>query len=226
MPARLITSFKRHSEANLQVRTRRVIVSLTGNARFPGPWPAPAPSLEQLTAAFDAYCAAHQASLTGDTLRIAERNAAREVVDDMLRKLGAYLEFAAHGDELALQSTGFELHREPVRIDRSVPPVAPERLRVQRGTMSGQLDVRFGRVPGAGSYEVQVAVGDPSVETNWRTVLTSTLCTGVLRDLLPLRDLLGAGARAGRAELRAVERAGRRGGAVDRRGEFSAHKLA
>ena len=52
---------------------------------------------------------------------------------------GAYLEFAAHGGDLALQSTGFELHR------------------------------------------------DPSVEANWRTALTSTLCAGVLRDLPPLR---------------------------------------
>lgn len=188
MPARLITSFKRQSEANLQVRTRRIIVSMTGNPRFPGPLPPPAPSVEQLTAAFDTYCAAHQASLTGDLLRIAERNAAREVLEDMLARLGAYLEFAAHGDELALQSTGFELHREPVRIDRSVPPPAPENLRVQRGALSGQLDVRFGRVPGAGSYEVQVAVGDPSVEANWRPALTSTTCTGLtLRDLPPLQ---------------------------------------
>ena len=60
-------------------------------------------------------------------------------------------------------------------------------LRVQRGAMSGQLDVRFGRVPGAGSYETQVAQGDPSVEANWRTALTSTLCTGVLSDLPPLQ---------------------------------------
>lgn len=188
MPGRLITSFKRQSEANLQVRTRRIIGAMTGNPRFPGPLPPPAPSVEQITAAFDTYCAAHQASLTGDLLRIAERNAAREVLEGMLAKLGAYLEFAAHGDDLALQSTGFELHREPVRIDRSVPPAAPERLRVQRGAMSGQLDVRFGRVPGAGSYEVQVAVGDPNVEANWRTVLTSTTCTGVLlRDLPPLQ---------------------------------------
>ena len=188
MQGRLITSFKRTSEADLQVRTRRIIVSMTDNPRFPGPLPPPAPSVEQLTVAFDAYCAAHQASLTRDTLRIAERNAAREGLEDLLVRLGAYLEFAAHGDELALQSTGFELHREPVRIDRSVPPAAPERLRVQRGVMSGQLDVRFGRVPGACSYEVQVAVGDPSVEANWRTVLTSTTCTGVLlRDLPPLQ---------------------------------------
>jgi hypothetical protein len=189
MPIKLITSFRRRSDVELMALVGLIIASLTGNPRFPVPWPAPAPALAQLIEAFEAYCAAYRAALMRDLVRIAERNAAREALEAMLQQLAAYLEFVAHGDEAALRSTGFDLRREPVRTDRSVPPAAPEGVRIQRGAMSGEINLRFGSVSGAGGYEIQVAYGDPTVEANWRQVLLSTTCSGLtLHNLPPLQN--------------------------------------
>jgi hypothetical protein len=185
---KLITNFNRLNEIEYQTLVSLIIAALTGNLRFPLPWPAPAPSLEELIAAFEAYCRAYRAALTGDSVLIAARNAARATLTDLLQRLAAYLEFAAHGDEVALQTTGFELRRPPVRLNNNEPLAAPDAIRLQRGAFSGELDLRFSRLIGAGSYEVQIAVGDPGVESNWRQALISTTCTGItLRDLAPLQ---------------------------------------
>jgi hypothetical protein len=183
MRRRLITNFRRLSEADFQVQEGRVQVAMQNNPYFPLPWSAPAPSLQQIEPAYEVYHSAFLASATRDTVRIAERNAARRVVEDLLQKLASYVEFVAQDDEAALQSSGFELRRESTRIDRSAPPPAPANLRVEHGALSGQLVVRFSRVPGAASYDMDLTFGDPNVEAGWKHALNSSLCTGVLRDL-------------------------------------------
>jgi hypothetical protein len=158
-----------------------------GNARFPEPWPAPAPSLAQINAAFEVYRSAYRASLTHDTLKIAERNSARDALAGLLQTLVKYLEFVANDDESALQSTGFDLRRDAVRGDHAEPLVAPEGLKLKRGVIGGQVDVRVNRLPGAGSYEADIAQGDPNVDANWHHALTSTSSMHML-----LRDLPAA----------------------------------
>jgi hypothetical protein len=188
MRAKLITNFNRLNEADYQALVRLIIGSLMANARFPRPWPAPAPSLEQIIAAFEAYLAAYQAALTGDSVHIAERNAARVVLTGLLQHLAAYLEFVAHNDEVALQSTGFELRHDTVKVNRNAPLPPPEGLQVKHGAFSGTLDLRVNRLAGAGTYDVQYALGDPTVEANWRHAMTSTSCSHmVLSELTPLQ---------------------------------------
>lgn len=190
MQPKLITSFNRLNEADFQSRVSLIVASMTNNPRFPGPLPAPAPGIERIVAANDVYLAAILASQTGDSVRMAERNAARDVLTGLLQHLAAYLEFAGHGDAAALLSTGFELRHEPVKLSRTEPLPAPEGLHVKHGAFSGQVDVRVSRVAGAGSYEVQVAVGDPTVEANWHQVLISTTCSHMLlSELTPLQTI-------------------------------------
>ena len=183
MQARLIISFRRFTEAEFQTRVGLIIASLTGNARFPEPWPAPVATLAQLSAAFDAYRTAYHAATTRDTNRIRERTQARETLTTLLTGLVPYLELVAQGDEAALQSTGFELRRDATRLDRSEPLPAPDRVRLAHGPFSGEIDVRIARVEGAGSYELQVAQGDPADEANWRHAQSSTGLRVTLRQL-------------------------------------------
>jgi hypothetical protein len=188
MQAKLMTSFKRFSEAEFQTRVGLIISSLTGNARFPEPWPAPAVGSARLNDVFEAYRAAYNASVSRDVMRIGERQALREELTGMLQDLAPYLVFIAQGDDLALQSTGFELRHDPVPIDHSHPPTAPEGLRLQRGYASGDLDVRVTKVLGAASYEVQSTTGDPNDEANWHQALISATCSHmVLHHLTPLQ---------------------------------------
>ncbi|MEX8523077.1 MAG: fibronectin type III domain-containing protein [Leptothrix ochracea] len=187
MQAKVITNFVRLNESDFQTKVALIVASLTGNARFPEPWPAPAPSLAQINAAFDVYRSAYRASLTHDTLKIAERNSAREALSGLLQTLVKYLEFVANDNESALQSTGFDLRRDAVRGDHAETLVAPEGLKLKRGVLGGQVDVRVNRLLGAGSYEAEIAQGDPNVEDNWHHALTSTSSMHML-----LRDLPAA----------------------------------
>lgn len=185
MQPKLIVTFERLNDAHLMAKSGLVIVSMTDNSHFPLPWPAPAPSLTNLNTAQEAYCAAVYACATRDTLKIEQRNAAREVLTGMLRQLASYLEFVAHGDVAALASTGFDLRRDLVR--NGVGPLpAPEGFRLRHGASSGSVDVRFGKLLGAASYEVQITHGDPTLEDNWRHAAVAPNTRSIVLSGLPL----------------------------------------
>lgn len=167
MQPKLIVTLERLNDAHLMAKSGLVIVSMTDNPRFPLPWPAPTPSLDELNTARDNFCAAVYACATRDTVKIEQRNAAREVLIALLRRLVPYLEFAAQGDVTALASTGFDLRRDIVRGSPGPLP-APEGLKLVHGVSSGGVEVRFSKLPGAVSYEIQIAQGDPTLEESWR----------------------------------------------------------
>ncbi len=189
MQTRLKTRFPRLSEAEFQARVGLILSSLADNPKFPEPWPAPAPSLAQLNQAFDAYREAYNASMTRDTLRIAVRQALRDELTDTLHHVLRYLEFVAHNDETALRTTGFDVGSETVHhVDRNAPLPAPEGLKLKRGMLRGQLDLKISRLDGAGSYEVQSTTGDPADEAGWHQALVSTTCSHMtLRDQPPMQ---------------------------------------
>jgi hypothetical protein len=182
MQAKLIISFQRLSEADFQAKAGHIIASLTGNPHYPEPWPPQAPSLSRLNEAFEAYRVAYHASLTHDSVKIKQRNDARQTLADLFAQLAPYLEMIAQGDIDILASTGFDLRRDNQRGQNSGVLPAPTGLRVVHGPHSGTLIVRVDRLTGAGSYDVQTAQGDPTVEANWKHVLTSTTSTHILLD--------------------------------------------
>jgi hypothetical protein len=188
MQARLITSFSRLSGAEFLVAAGRIVAAMSGNPRFPAPWPAPAPSREELSAALAHYREALEASASRDRGRIAEREQAREDLTGMLQRLAAYLEFAAHGDEQALRSTGFELRRSTTRPARTETLEAPANVQLSHGARSGEIELHSGRLDGSSTYEIQIAQGDPGIEANWRHLTISrSLRRVTLSGLTPLQ---------------------------------------
>jgi hypothetical protein len=93
----------------------------------------------------------------------------------------------AQGDAAILATTSYDLRREPVRGNGDLLP-APANFRVAHGPQSGALDVHVARLPGARSYEVEIAQGDPMVEENWKHVLTAATGSHIpLAGLTPAR---------------------------------------
>jgi hypothetical protein len=85
--------------------------------------------------------------LTRDTLKIALRDTARQVLTNLIKQLAPYLELVAQGDTSILTSTGFDLRHDIVKgtgIDR-LP--APADFRVSHGQRSGTLDIHAARLP-------------------------------------------------------------------------------
>jgi hypothetical protein len=126
-----------------------------------------------LTAVFDRYRQALDASVTHDSIRILERQAVRDELTELIQKLASYLAFVAQDDEMALRSTGFELRRSNSHLTRSGPLPAPEGLHLSHGAQHGEVDLKLDKLEGASSYEVQTAQGDPTVEGNWHHALMS-----------------------------------------------------
>lgn len=197
MSPKLLNNFDRLSEAELIMRVGLIIAALTGNAHFPEPWHRNVATLAALIAAFEAYRVAVQAAMMShDPLKIGQRDQARQTLTTMLKQLAPYLELEANGDRAILASTGFELRQDAVHGSTSGTLPAPGGFRVTQGAKSGTLDVHVARQANAGSYEVQLTQGDPSVEANWRHAMVSTSGAHMLLEGLPRGQIFWVRVRA------------------------------
>ena len=180
MQAKLITTFDRLREPDFLAKAGTIVTALTANTHYPEPWIAQAPTLAQLTAAYTAYLDSYHASLSHDSLKIALRNSARQALAELFKRLVPYLELVAQGDTHVLATTGYDLRKDVVRGGGGYTLPASEDFRVAHGAKSGTLDVHIAKLPGAGSYEVQTAQGDPAIEDNWQHALSSLTSAHIL----------------------------------------------
>ena len=180
MQAKLITTFDSLSEPDFVAKSGTIVSSLTANPNYPEPWVVQAPSLAQLTAAYNAYLDGYHAALSHDSLKIALRNSARQTLTDKLKNLIPYLELVAQGDTHILATTGYDLRKDVVRGANPDILPAPNDFRVTHGAKSGSFDIHIAKLPGAGSYEVQITQSDPVIEDNWRHAMSSLTSTHIL----------------------------------------------
>lgn len=175
MQPKIIVSFKGLSDVNLLVKSEYVYSSLHGNKYYDeASWPIKVPPLSELATTNDLFRTAIHASLSHDVTKIAERNKIRAVLEDILKRIAAYVEFAAHGDIDAMASTGFDLRRDTTpQSGRNQILPAPSDFRVVHGLRSGMVDLHVAKLIRAKSYHVQFTEGDPNIEGNWRPALTA-----------------------------------------------------
>jgi len=173
MQAKLIITFDRLSTSDFLVISGSIVNGMTSNSHFKEPWAGLGLTLDQLTAAYTAYEEAYHASLTRDTIKIAQRNATRQTLTDILKRLALSLELMAQGDVAALATTGFELRHDIVHSNSNELLPAPADFRVTHGQLSGTFDVHVAGLAGAGSYEVHIAHDNPNLESNWRHAISS-----------------------------------------------------
>ena len=180
MQPKLVIAFDSLNEADFQAKAGNILSALTNNPNFPEPWPEPVPSLAQLNEAFKVYLDAYHASLTRDTLKIAQRDAARQTLTYLLKHLANYLELIAHLDTAMLTTTGYDLRKDIVRGIHGGTLPGPSDFKIAHGPKSGSLMLHVARLAGAKSYEVQSAQGDPANEDNWKPTTTSATGTHIL----------------------------------------------
>ena len=168
MRPQLSVGFTHLKDADLLLKVGNIIASLANNPHYPRPWPEPAPSFEQLSEANANYQAAVQAALSHDSFKITERDRARTVLLEILLDLVPYLELIAKGDADILKTTGYEVKQTGVSPAVNHGPLkSPTNFSAKHG-LSGTLICHATKLAGAGSYEVQICDGDPTVEGNWR----------------------------------------------------------
>jgi hypothetical protein len=170
-----LTAFTTATDAELMVFSQHVITGMTGNAAYP----APTPTLADLTAALNAFKVAASAAM--DSRRqIVIRKQRRAVLIGMLRNLALYVQLACGGDLPTLMSSGYTAQRTRQPVG---PLPAPANLRLKRGPNSGQITARCNRTPQAGAYEWRYAYA--ATPTAWVEVDSTFAASVVIEGLVP-----------------------------------------
>ena len=154
-----ISNFSKLSDGNLESKTHSIISNMTGNANFP----TPVPTLNELEAAADNYSSALVKALTGNRTDVADKNAKRAALLDLLRSWGLYVNLTANGDASMILSSGFDISKDP----QPVVLTRPENVRVDYGTAPGSLLLSVKAVKGAYAYFHEYTTDATMAPNSW-----------------------------------------------------------
>jgi len=86
------------------------------------------------------------------------------------------VKIAAENDPTLPQKLGINLQKGK-KSSSKVPLTAPGNFIVRHGLEHGTMFAKASHVKGGRSYHIEACEGDPSIESNWRHVATSVLCS-------------------------------------------------
>ncbi len=146
-----IAFLTRSSDQQMITISGRIGESMAGNAAYPAPFP----TLAEVTAARTAYVSAVN-GLSRGKQAIALRDQTRGALVHALRDLALYVQHASQGDRVKIISSGFPVQNRRAR--GSVGLLAPPtHVRIRRTNNSNQLVALCAAVPAARSYQWRCA---------------------------------------------------------------------
>ncbi len=154
--------FTSYSDAGIDEFANAVSLGLNNNPAFPAPPVKPADLL-----ALDQTFRAAIAAATGDPADTAAKAAAREPLEDALRKNAHYVEILSSHDLPTLLSSGYF----PASTNRSQYPLDPPVIQQLSNLATTKLLLRLQPVTGAKSYHVQAS---PDGGKTWLDGVIST----------------------------------------------------
>ena len=157
---RIINSFNKLTDSNLEVNATSILIALTNNPNFPDP----KPDLPTLKATIDEFTNLVAVAKDGGKLETAEKNEKRKELITMLEKLAHYVLFTADGDKLKAISSGYSFPKAPASATTILKPA---NLVLSDGTNAGELRLDFDRVTGAKSYLYQCTPDPISENSVW-----------------------------------------------------------
>lgn len=176
MKQRISTSFSKYTDAGLEDKAKLIISSMSGNPDFPVPYP----SIEDVQAASGAYSAARLAAANLGRTFVADKNAARITLDDLLSQLGNYVMNIADGDLAMLTGSGYTLYKQ--RELRYI--TNPGNVTISNGLSSGELKASVKAVAGATGYLYEITGTSPDENAVW-TSIPSAACRYTFTNLQP-----------------------------------------
>ena len=102
-----------------------------------------------------------------------------KIADDLFRKLAAYVDKIADGDETIILKSGFHASKQPIPFEKSA-------LAVTHGDHSGTVNVVMKAVKGAVVYRIKYRLSVASGQVNpWIEVDISTVAKCIVGNLIP-----------------------------------------
>lgn len=156
------------SAAGLLERGRNHVTMLEDNATYP----TLQAQLPDFTAANDKLEAANAAVLfNGGKIAFEERRIAVEAVTAFITNIGRQVQLISEGDKAKILSAGFEVRKDPEPVTFLEQP---QDLKARNTGAEGQAVLDWNGVPGAAYFKTWMTAGDPSLNTGWVLVATTT----------------------------------------------------
>ena len=174
--SKISISFSSYSDANLETKAQLILVSMTGNAAFTDP----IPTLADLEVAVTKYSNDLVAAASLGRTNVANKNASRQQLENLLSQLGMYVMYIANGDEAILTSSGYSVTKapEPRYISN------PGNVSLSNGITAGQMISAVKTVKGAKGYLHEICAELPTIDTVWIST-PSTRSQFTFKDLEP-----------------------------------------
>jgi len=167
MPGKVNVSLNGLNDSDALLKASLIHSSLSIHPAFQHEWPPVVPNLAELKQSIDHFMDAIHAAMTRDQVKIAERHASRTTLESHVYYIGHYVEMVARKDPSCLNGTGYDIGRVTTTSRYSGPLGAPTGFAVKHGAQSTKMIARVAKLQGASSFEVQMTIGDPTVEANW-----------------------------------------------------------
>lgn len=119
-----------------------------------------------------------------------------EELDGVRAKSAAAITFAGQhvvmvstyrGDPAMLNNIGLDLRHRTYSKPSNNSPGKLSKLGLKNGATSGTVVVTVNKMPGAGSIDLQITDGDPTVESSWRSLERSYQCRTEVKGLEPVK---------------------------------------
>ena len=193
-----LETFKRFTEAKVLAFADAIIAALTNNTDFPNA----APMVAELVAAQSIYSVALSASKDGSRLQAAEKNAAKEVVVDLLVQLCAFVNYTARGNRVMLLGSGFDVSKELI-TPMVIEPA--KSITINYGKNSGEMDINVKGVKAHKGlifeYALATEKNEIAAEANWITQPSSTTKCTIVNMPVGQRVLIRIGITGSRKQL-------------------------
>lgn len=163
MKANIKLSLFKLSVVKLLALLQHVIKQMTGNANFT----TPAVPLATMQTLADDFEIAIEAAINGSRQSRLVRDQIRDQVRAVLTTQADYVRTMCGGDVAKLESSGFELRKQPEPV--GIPGITKE-LKATFTYRRGELDLRWKSVYGATGYQVYMTDKDPTLASNWEYV--------------------------------------------------------
>lgn len=159
-------------------RGRHIVTRLTSNAAFP----TPHPPLTEVTTALDELEAASaqvQSAKSEVTTRVGAQDNAERKVDQVLARLGSYVESVAGNDDTLITAAGMDVKgaRTPATV-----PIIPQGVAATAGEHEGEIVLSWKPVSNAYSYIIESSL-DPATASSWTHVGIATSATKTIGSL-------------------------------------------
>ncbi|MFA6277316.1 MAG: hypothetical protein WC622_11235 [Pedobacter sp.] len=158
---KLILSYSKLTDAQLNLKAQTISDALTGNTNFP----TTTPTLADFNLSVGVYNIALNKAATGDRQQIALKNQARLSLISAMRQMALDISSQANGDKAQLISSGFDIAKEGEGIGSIENPID---FTMTDGANSGEMVFSCKGVKGAISYNFQYTDETPTDATQWK----------------------------------------------------------